>query len=142
MIAIFEGLVGDIMEVFMDDFSFCGSSFDACLLNLERVLKGCEEIHIVLNWEKCHFMVQERIVLGHKISESSIDVDRDKIETIERLPLPSSVKAIRNFLGHAATFNLIKEKLTKSPILVSPNWSIPFELMCDTSDYAIGVMLG
>lgn len=39
-------------------------------------------------------------------------------------------------------FSLIKEKLTNSPMLVSPNWSFPFELTCDASDFDIGAILG
>ena len=53
----------------MDDFTFYETYFDDCLSNLDRVLQRCEETNLVLNWEKCHFMVNERIVLGHKISE-------------------------------------------------------------------------
>ena len=78
MMAIFSDLIENIMEVFMDDFSVFGSSFDLCLANLDRVLKRCEETHLVLNWEKCHFMVDEGIVLGHRISSKGIEVDRAK----------------------------------------------------------------
>jgi len=67
MTTIFDDLLEDIMEVFMDDFLVYGDSFDLCLKNLERVLQRCEETNLVLNWEKCHFMFQEGIVLGHKI---------------------------------------------------------------------------
>ena len=44
-------------------------TFDSCLENLDKVLQRCEEKHLVLNWEKCHFMVREGIVLGHLVSE-------------------------------------------------------------------------
>jgi hypothetical protein len=54
-----------------------------------------------LNWEKCHFMVREGIVLGHKISKKGIEVDKVKTEVIEQLPPPSNVKGIHSFLGHA-----------------------------------------
>ncbi|CAA7054739.1 unnamed protein product [Microthlaspi erraticum] len=80
MMSIFTDLIEDIMEVFMDDFSVYGSSFAVCLSNLCRVLQRCEERHLVLNWEKCHFMVRDGIVLGHRISEKGIEVDRAKIE--------------------------------------------------------------
>ena len=63
------------------------------------MLVRCEETNLVLNWEKCHFLVQEGIVLGHRISTRGIEVDRAKIEAIEKLTPPSSVKGIRNFLG-------------------------------------------
>ncbi|GJW30463.1 reverse transcriptase domain-containing protein [Tanacetum coccineum] len=88
------------MEVFMDDFSVFGSSFDHCLKNLEKMLKRCEETNLVLNWEKCHFMVKEGIVLGHKVSGSRIEVNKAKIEAISKLPYPTNVKAVRSFLGH------------------------------------------
>ena len=60
--------------------------FAQCLENLEKVLKRCHETHLVLKWEKCHFMVREGIVLGHRVSERGIEVDRAKIDVIEQLP--------------------------------------------------------
>ena len=92
------------MEVFMDDFSFYGKSFDECLENLDKVLKRCQETHLVFNWEKCHFMVREGIVLGHRVSERGIEVDRAKIDVIEQLPPPTNVKEVRSFLGHAGFY--------------------------------------
>ena len=56
-----------------------------------------EETNLVLNWEKCHFMVKEGIVLGFKISYKGIEVDKAKVEVIEKLSLPTSVKATRSF---------------------------------------------
>nr|GFA67917.1 hypothetical protein [Tanacetum cinerariifolium] len=76
--AIFHELIEDNMEVFMDNFSIFGSSFDHFLKNLEKMLKRCEETNLVLNWEKCHIMVKEGIVLGHKVSGSGIEVDKAK----------------------------------------------------------------
>ena len=73
------------MDVFMDDFSVYGSSFERCLENLEQVCIRCEETNLVLNCEKCHFMMEEGIVLGHKISAQGIEVDKGKVETIEKL---------------------------------------------------------
>ena len=68
MMSIFSNMVEDFIEIFMDDFSVFGSSFDTFLHNLDLVLNRCEKTNLVLNWEKCHFMVREGIVLGHKIS--------------------------------------------------------------------------
>ena len=104
MMTIFSDMVEKTIEVFMDDFSVLGSSFDNCLENLRSVLVRCEETNLVLNWEKCHFMVQEGIVLGHRISVRGIEVDRAKIEAIEKLPQPSFVKGIRSFLGYAGFY--------------------------------------
>ncbi|KAL4302814.1 hypothetical protein GQ457_10G009600 [Hibiscus cannabinus] len=176
MIAIFSDLNEDCLEIFMDDFSTFGENFDSCLSNLEKVLKRCKETNLVLNWEKCHFMVDEGIVLGHKISSKGMEVDKEKIEVISKLPPPTTVKGIRSFLGHAGfyrrfiedfskitkpfcslleqgrpfefnndctkAFNLLKQKLVTTPIVEPPDWKLPFELMCDDSDYAVGVVLG
>ena len=88
----------------MDDFSVYGKTFDHCLKNLDKVLQRCQEKDLVLNWEKCHFMVREGIVLGHLLSERGIEVDKAKIEVIEQLPPPVNVKGIRSFLGHAGFY--------------------------------------
>ncbi|GKD58153.1 reverse transcriptase domain-containing protein [Tanacetum coccineum] len=176
MMAIFHNMIEETMEVFMDDFSVFGDSFLSCLSNLDKMLKQCKDTNLVLNWEKCHFMVKEGIVLGHKISKSGIKVDRAKVDVIAKLPHPTSVKGVRSFLGHARfyrrliqdfskiarpmthlleketlfvfsnecieAFNILKKKLTEALILVAPNWDLPFEIMCDASDYAIGAVLG
>src|SRR4051812_8811626 len=47
-------------------------------------------------------MVNEGIVLGHKISERGIEVEKAKIESIERMPYPRDIKGIRSFPGHAS----------------------------------------
>ena len=49
-------------------------------------------------------MVQEGIVLGYKVSKNSIKVDKAKIEVIDKLSLPTSVKGIRSFLGHVGFY--------------------------------------
>ncbi|GJY33338.1 reverse transcriptase domain-containing protein [Tanacetum coccineum] len=87
-------MIKKTMEVFMDDFSVFGDSFDSCLSNLEKMLKRCEDTNLVLNWEKCHFMCREGIVLGHKISKSGIEVDRAKVNVIAKLPHPTTVKGV------------------------------------------------
>ncbi|GJW43430.1 reverse transcriptase domain-containing protein [Tanacetum coccineum] len=102
------------------------------------MLKRCEDTNLVLNWEKCHFMCREGIVLGHKTSKSGIEVNRAIVDVIAKLPHPTTVKGVRSFL----VMQTLKKKLTEAPILVVPDWNLPFELMCDSSDFAIGVFLG
>ena len=101
MTAIFSDLIENIMEVFMDDFSVYGGSFDNYLDNLEVVLKICREKNLVLNLEKCCFMVQEGIMLEHLISSTWLEVDKAKIVTIQTLTPPKTMRGIRSFLGHA-----------------------------------------
>ncbi|KAK8652396.1 hypothetical protein V6N13_061414 [Hibiscus sabdariffa] len=176
MTTIFSNMNEDYLEIFMDDFSTFGDNFDSCLSNLEKVLTRCEESNLVLNWGKCHFMVDEGIVLGHKISSRGMEVDRAKIDVISKLPPPTTVKGIRSFLGHAEfyrrfienfskitkplcsllehgrqfefdeactkAFEILKDKLVTAPIVEAPDWTLPFGLMCDASDYAVGAVLG
>ncbi|GJR73881.1 reverse transcriptase domain-containing protein [Tanacetum coccineum] len=145
LIAIFKDMLETSMEVFRDDFLVFGDSFDSCLTNLEQMLIRCKQAHLVLNWEKCHFMVTEGIVLGHKVSSKGLEVDKAKIDVKAKLPPPTNVKAVRIFNFDEEcnkAFETLKEKLTNAPIVVSPNWSLPFELMCDASDIVVGVVLG
>ncbi|RVW73184.1 Retrovirus-related Pol polyprotein from transposon 17.6 [Vitis vinifera] len=79
MLSIFSDMVERITEVFMDDITIYESAFDECLLNLEVFLNRCIEKDLVFNWEKCHFMVQQGIVLGHIISKQGIEVDKAKL---------------------------------------------------------------
>ena len=113
MMAIFSDMVEKTIEIFIDYFSVLGKSFDNCLENLRQTLIRFEETNLVLNWEKCHFMVKEGIVLGHWISERGIEVDKAKIVTIEKLPPPSSVKGIRSFLGHIGFYRRFIKDFSK-----------------------------
>jgi hypothetical protein len=126
---------------------------------------------LVLNWEKCDFMVRDGIVFGHKISEKRIEVDKAKIELIEQLPPLTNMKGIHSFLGHVGfyqrftqnfsqiarplthllakdasfifteeciqSFHSLKKALVSAPAIQPPDWHLPFEIMCDASDYAI-----
>jgi hypothetical protein len=160
----------------MDDFFVYGKTFMDCLANLDKVLTRCAEVNLVLNWEKCHFMVKQGIVLGHVIFKRGIEVDKAKVEMVEQLPPPTDVKFLRIFLGHAGfnrrfikdfskitkpltrlfqkdvafdfnekclvAFRTLKSALVSAPIIQPLDWSQPFEIMCDASDYAVGVVLG
>jgi hypothetical protein len=176
MNAIFANYIEKIMEVFMDDFSMYATSFDNYLFNLNKVLQRCEDQYLVINWEKCHFMVTEGVVLGHRVSGRGIEVDHAKVEAIEKLSYPKDIKGIRSFLGHAGFYrifikdfskisksltdllqmdvpfsftddcvessNVLKNALISAPIIQPPDWNLPFEIMCDDSDHAVGAVLG
>ncbi|GJZ27951.1 reverse transcriptase domain-containing protein [Tanacetum coccineum] len=136
ILAIFHDMIEESVKVFMDDFSVFGDSFDKCLNNLDKMLQRCKDAHLVLNCEKCHFMVKEGIVLRHKVSGTRLEVDKAKIELLEKdTPFEFDDECQK-------AFELLKEKLACAPVIVSPNWNLPFKLMCDAIDFAVGAILG
>ncbi|CAA6675761.1 unnamed protein product [Spirodela intermedia] len=113
MLSIFSDMIGKCMEIFMDDFSIFGESFDECLNHLQHVLEKCIEKKLVLSWEKSHFMVKEGVVLGHIVSKRGLEVDRAKIDIISKMKPPNSVKQIRSFLGHAGYYRKFIQDFSK-----------------------------
>nr|GEZ16794.1 reverse transcriptase domain-containing protein [Tanacetum cinerariifolium] len=97
-------------------FAYRRIPFGSCnaLGTFQRMLKRCEDTNLCLNWEKSHFMVKEGIVIGHKISNQGIEVNKAKVDVITKLPHPTTVK----------------------------DWDMPFELMCDANEFGIGAVLG
>jgi len=87
----------------MDDFSSFGSNFDEGMYHLSLVLIRCKKKNLVLNWEKCYFVVKSGIVLGHIISEKGIEVDKTKVELISKLPPPKTIREVRSFLRHTGS---------------------------------------
>ena len=104
MMGIFGDMIELILEIFMDDFSVFGDSYEGHLENLRRVLEICKEKNSVLNWEKCHFMVTQGIMLGHIVSREGIEVDKEKVELMSNLPTAKCVKDIRSFLGNVGFY--------------------------------------
>ncbi|GJX16254.1 reverse transcriptase domain-containing protein [Tanacetum coccineum] len=118
MVVIFHDMIEKTMEVFMDDFS-----------------------------EKCHFMVKEGIVLGHKISKTGIEVDKAKVDDFSKIaqPMTHLLEKETMFIFSKEcieAFETLKLKLTQAPILVNSNWDLPFEIMCNASDFDVGAVLG
>ena len=176
MMSMFSDIAEEVMEIFIDDFTVYGSNFEHCLQNLGTVLHRSQDKNLAFNWEKCHFMVIEGIVLGHRISAAGLEVDQAKVSVIKTPFPPTTVKGVRSFLGYAgfyrrfirdfskiarplcrllekdAKFNFdescqysfveIRSKLVEAPIITKPDWNKEFDIMYNSSDYAMGAVLG
>ncbi|XP_021733268.1 uncharacterized protein LOC110700074 isoform X1 [Chenopodium quinoa] len=142
MVSIFSDYLENFIEVFMDDFTVHGDSFDRCLEHLTLVLKRCLETNLVLNSEKCHFMVQQGIVLGHIVSSEGIKVDKAKIDLISSLPYPTSVREVRSFLGHAGFYRRFIEGFSKiaQPLckLLQKDLEFHFDEACKQAERQVG----
>ncbi|RDX78727.1 Retrovirus-related Pol polyprotein, partial [Mucuna pruriens] len=106
IISIFSDLLEERMEVFMDDFTIYVESCDACMENLSWVLTRCIETNLVLNFQKCHFMLTEGIMVGHLISSRGIKVDKAKVDVITSLSNPASMRDVRSFLDESYSIHL------------------------------------
>ncbi|GJS69580.1 reverse transcriptase domain-containing protein [Tanacetum coccineum] len=87
-----------------------------------------------------HDMIEDSV----EVSSAGLEVDKAKIDVISKLPPPTNIKDIPFEFDDECqkTFELLKEKLTCAPVIISLNWNLPFELMCDASDFAVGAVLG
>ena len=137
MMSIFSNLAEEVMEIFMDDFTVYGSSFENFLHNLGTVLHRCQEKILALNWEKCHFMVTKGIVLRHMISAAGLEVDQAKVSIIKNLMPPTTVKVIRSFLGHAGFYRRFIRDFSKiaRPLgrLLEKDAKFKFDESCERS---------
>ncbi|XP_049364264.1 uncharacterized protein LOC125829026 [Solanum verrucosum] len=122
------------MEVFIDDFSLVGDSFEDSFGHLSKVLQWCVETNLVLDREKCHFMVKEEIVICPNTLGKGIQVDQEKL--LEK-------ESVFDFdAACVKVFSCLKEKLISTLTIVAPYWSLQFRLVCDDSRLALGVVLG
>ena len=137
MVSIFSDYMENIIEVFMDDFTVHGESFDDCLENLTKVLKRCIETNLVLNYEKCHFMVDQGLILGHIVSSRGIEVDKSKVDLIKSLPYPTSMREVHSFLGHVGFYRRFIKDFSKitQPLykLLQKDTSFDFSTECQNS---------
>eukprot|EP00253_Pinus_taeda_P005571 PITA_05571 len=131
VLSIFAELVHDSVEIYMDDFTPYGSSFQEALSNLGKVLSKCIGMNLSLSPEKYEFLMTEGTILGHTISRQGLQVDPNKVAIIKRVPPPQK-KAL----------NELKDKLVSAPILRGSNWALPFHIHMDASNKAIGAALG
>ncbi|CAM8965415.1 unnamed protein product [Rhodiola kirilowii] len=127
--SIFSDMIGAFIEVFMDDFTVYGDTLDAHLDNLSTVLARCVSMNLVLNNEKCHFVVTHGVVLGHIVSYEGIKAEKAKIDLILTLLYPSTVRDIKSFLGLVYFYRRFVKDFSKKALPLSNllQKDVPFE---------------
>ncbi|GJR70191.1 reverse transcriptase domain-containing protein [Tanacetum coccineum] len=145
MMAIFHDMIEETMEVFMDDFSVFGDSFSSCLSHLDRILKRIEvdkaKVDVIAKLPHLTSVKGIRSFLGHAGFYRRFIQDFSKIAW----PMTHLLENDTPFIFSkecVESFKILKNNLTEAPIFVAPNWDLPFEIMCDASDYAVGAVLG
>nr|GEV70090.1 reverse transcriptase domain-containing protein [Tanacetum cinerariifolium] len=140
MLAIFHDMVEKTMEVFIDDFSVFGNSFENCLSRLDKVLQRAK-VDVIAKLP--HPMTVKGVwsFLGHAGFYQKFTQDFSKISRPMTHLLEKNTPFIF-FEDYVKAFQTLKKKLTEAPILIASNWDLPFELMCDASNFAIGAVLG
>ncbi|GJS02491.1 reverse transcriptase domain-containing protein [Tanacetum coccineum] len=140
MMAIFYDMIEETMEVFMDDFSVFGDSFSSCLSHLDKMLKRAK-VDVIAKLPHPTTVKGVRSFLGHagfyrRFIQDFSKISRPMTHLLEKeTPFVFSKECVE-------AFNALKKKLTEAPILVAPDWDLPFEIMCDASDFAVGAVLG
>ncbi|GJS62787.1 reverse transcriptase domain-containing protein [Tanacetum coccineum] len=147
MMAIFHDMIEKTMEVFMDDFSVFRDSFDleGIVLGHKISKSGIEVDHakvdVIAKLPHPTTVKGVRSFLGHAGFYRCFIQDFSKIAR----PMTHLLEKETPFVFSKDcidAFETLKKKLTEAPILVVPDWNLPFELMCDASDFAIGAVLG
>ncbi|GJW02436.1 retrovirus-related pol polyprotein from transposon TNT 1-94 [Tanacetum coccineum] len=146
MMASFQDMIEKTIEFFMDDFSVFKDSFSSCLSHLDMMLKsGIEvdraKVDVIAKLPPPTTVKGIRSFLGH------VGFYRRFIQDFSKLARPMThllEKDTPFFFSSEcqSSFEILKKKLTEAPILVSPDWDLLFEIMCNASDFAIGAILG
>nr|GEZ31165.1 reverse transcriptase domain-containing protein [Tanacetum cinerariifolium] len=134
-----------IMEVFMDDFSIFGNSFENCLSRLDKMLQRIEVEMAKVN--VIGKLPHPTTVKGIRSFLDHTGFYRRFIQDFSRISRPMTHLLEKNtpfifFEDCIKAFQTLKKKLTEAPILITPNWDLPFELMWDTSDFSICAVMG
>nr|GEY15915.1 reverse transcriptase domain-containing protein [Tanacetum cinerariifolium] len=151
MIAIFHDMIEKTMEVFMDDFLVFGDRKSATSCVKKELFSGIKFQSPKLRSIERKLMLAKlphpttvkgvRSFLGHasfyrRFIQDFSKIARPMTHLLEKeIPFVFSKECVD-------AFDTLKKKLTEAPILVVPDWKLPFELMCDAIDFVIGAVLG
>ncbi|GFV62460.1 retrovirus-related Pol polyprotein from transposon 17.6 [Trichonephila clavipes] len=136
---------------YLDDIIVMSPTFEQHLADLEAVFKSLMDFKLRANREKCQFSCSRVKYLGLWITAQGIEVDHEQTSAILRIPLPKNVKQLHNLTKKKSSwkwseeeekaFQTLKQCLVSLPILKQADFSKPFQIRTDASNYALGAVL-
>jgi len=172
---ILEEFIDDFVVVYIDDIMIFSKSLEDHMEHLDKVLRRLQEHNLIIKLKKCKFLERDIEFLGHIVGNGGLRPDEKKIEKVQGIKEPTTVKEVRSFLGLCSyyrkfvenfskiakpltslvkketefiwgkeqqkAFDMLKEKLTKYPILQYPDYEKEFILITDASGDGIGAVL-
>ncbi|GJX54411.1 reverse transcriptase domain-containing protein [Tanacetum coccineum] len=82
------------------------------------------------------------MAIFHDMIEKTMEVFMDDFSVSLKFIPENCLSVVDKMHQSDSAFQTLKKKLTEAPIMIAPDWDLPFELMCDASDFAIGAVLG
>lgn len=162
--------------VYMDDIIVFSNGLEEHIKNLRSVLFKLKSARLKVQLDKSEFLRKEVEFLGHVVNENGVSPNPNKVNIIDKFPLPRTETEIKRFLGmtgyyrrfienyahvskpmtkflkknslidindqqYVRAFIDLKEKLSKAPLLIYPDFAEQFEITTDASNVAIGGVL-
>ncbi|MBW0573731.1 hypothetical protein O181_113446 [Austropuccinia psidii MF-1] len=146
------------MVVYIYEIIIYSETWEDHVQYIDRVLSKCTPINLKISLKKCNFGQKELLALGDKFSGLSLAIDQSKVAAVLQKPVPKNIKEIKSFLGFASyyrnhikivyrikrrdAYERIKHELTNAPVLILPDFQLPFKLYIDSaSSQGLGAAL-
>ncbi|MBW0495547.1 hypothetical protein O181_035262 [Austropuccinia psidii MF-1] len=137
------------MVVCIDDIIIYSETWEDHVNYIDRVLSKCTPINLKISLKKCNFGQQELLELGHKVSGLSLAIYQNKVVAVLLKPVLKNIKEMKSFLEFSSyyrnhikssshierrdAYERIKHELTNSPVLILPDFELPFKLYIDAA---------
>ncbi|MBW0537259.1 hypothetical protein O181_076974 [Austropuccinia psidii MF-1] len=144
MVTIFqEKILEGWMVVYIDEIIIYSETWEEDLKYIDRVLTKFTPINLKNSLKKCNFGQQKLLALGHKVSGLRLEIDQNTVAAVLQKPVPRNIKGMKPFLGFSSyysnhikkamrdTYERIKHELTNAPVLILPDFELPFKLYID-----------
>ncbi|KAF8088610.1 hypothetical protein N665_0535s0002 [Sinapis alba] len=148
---ILQPYLDRFVVAYLDDIVIYSNSMEEHVEHLRTVFRVLRENELFVKREKCTFATEEVQFLGHVIGHGKLKMDEPKVKAIMEWEAPTKAAPLTDLLKKGKTwewserckeaFEELKAAVSQEPVLALPDFSLPFELHTDASDYAIGGVL-